>query len=449
MPQPVRTSRGTISALSGMMFLQYAIWGVWLPYLANYLDGPAAEGGLGLTGGQIGWILGLAGSIGALTAPFLGGQIADRFISAEKYLGLLLIAGGVVKYFTASAQTFESFLVLSIVYSVLYMPTLALTNSIAFAHLSDAERQFPRVRVWGTIGWIIASNAFPLIWLQSNLSFTWLPPFLAGVDHPDSLPRIADALRVSGVAAVLYGVWAMVFLPRTPPSRDAENPFAFMEAFAMLRHRGFLVVTLVALPISMIHQVYFIRTGPFLESIGFIKAHIGPVMSIGQVSEIFFLAILGWLIARLGFKGVLALGCAAYVARFAIFAIGTEETRAIVAAANALHGLCYGCFFAGAYIYVDRVSPTDIRHSAQTVFGIIILGLGPVFAGFYNAWFDQYTITAPDGGTVQSYPQIWWAQAVIAAASMLIVLLFFKPGVAGASMRNVEAGEAGVSETPL
>jgi len=449
MPQIAHPSRGTKPALSGMMFLQYAIWGVWLPYLANYLAGPVAEGGLGLTGGQIGWILGLAGSIGALTAPFLAGQIADRFINAEKYLGLLLIGGGVVKYITASAGTYETFLLLSVLYSVLYMPTLALTNSIAFANLSDAERDFPRVRVWGTIGWIVASNAFPLIWLQSNVSLTWLPPFLAGVDHPDSLARIADALRVSGVAAVLYGLWAMFFLPRTPPSRDAESPFAFTRAFGMLRHRGFLVVTLVALPISMIHQVYFIRTGPFLEAIGFIKAHIGPVMSIGQVSEIFFLAILGWLIARLGFKGVLALGCAAYVARFAVFAIGTEETRTLVAAANALHGLCYGCFFAGAYIYVDRVCPTDIRHSAQTVFGIIILGLGPVLAGFYNAWFDRFTVTLPGGDETQSYPEIWWVQAGIAAVSMIAVLLFFRPGARDASPENVEMGEAGASEAPM
>jgi MFS family permease len=173
-------------SLSLMMFLQYAVWGVWLPYLANYLMGKTDQGGLGFTGAQVGWILGLAASIGAVSAPFLAGQIADRFINAEKYLALLLISGGIVKFITASVHDYHTFIAVSIIYSVLYMPTLALTNSIAFAHLDRPEKQFPAVRVWGTIGWIIASNAFPLLWLQSNLHLTKLPPFIAGIDKPNA-----------------------------------------------------------------------------------------------------------------------------------------------------------------------------------------------------------------------------------------------------------------------
>jgi nucleoside transporter len=417
---------GATLRLSLMMFLQYAVWGAWLPYLANYLTGPRSEGGLGFSGGQVGWILGLAGSIGAISAPFLAGQIADRFINAEKYLGVLLIAGGIVKYITAFATDYTTFLWLSILYSLLYMPTLALTNSIAFAHLANPERQFPRVRVWGTIGWIVASNAFPLIWLQTNLKLTAMPPFLVGDEMPDHIARLADCLRLSGALAIGYGVFAMLVLPRTPPRRDADNPLAFAKAFGMLRHPGFLVVTLVALPISMIHQVFFIRTGPFLQSIGFAVSKVGPVMSIGQVSEIFFLAILGFFIARLGYKRTLALGCLAYAIRFAVFALATQELRPMVAAAMMLHGLCYGCFFAGAYIYVERVSPADIRHSAQTVFGIIILGAGPVLAGFYNEFFDRFTIVK-DGVQAQSYSEFWWIQAAVAAASLIALAALFDP----------------------
>ncbi len=417
---PAKDPTPAMIKLSIMMFMQYAVWGVWLPYLANYLSGPVSAGGLGFTGGQVGWILGLAGSIGAVTAPFLAGQIADRFLNAEIYLGILLVVGGVIKYCTYYAHSYNAFLWLSIAYSVVYMPTLALTNSIAFAHLDDSEKRFPWVRLWGTIGWIVASNAFPLIWLQTDLHFTALPPFVAGTPRPGSNGLIGDCLRVSGVAAILYGVFAMLLLPRTRPKRHAENPFAFAKAFALLKHPGFLVVTLAALPISMIHQVYFIRTGPFLESVGFSVAHVGPVMSVGQFSEILFLAFLGYMLARLGYRWTLVLGGIAYTLRFLVFALGTEETRSLIVAVNALHGLCYGCFFAGAFLYVERVAPPDIRHSAQTVFGIIILGLGPVLAGFYNGWLEP--LLAEDG-----YRAVWLVQTAVALGSTIFIGIAFRP----------------------
>ncbi|MCA9304292.1 MAG: MFS transporter [Phycisphaerales bacterium] len=424
--------KSPIGSLSLLMFFQYAVWGVWLPYLASYLgadpivdaSGARTGGGLGFSGAQIGWILGLAGSIGAIAAPFLAGQIADRFINAEKYLGILLIIGGLIKFATASAHSYESFMLLSIGYSIAYMPTLALTNSIAFAHLENPDRSFGPVRTWGTIGWIVASNAFPLVWLQTNLHPTALPPFLAGTPKPDQAGLIADALRVSGVGAVLYGVWAMLMLPKTPPTRSSEHPLAFLNAFGLFTKPGLLVITIVALPIAMIHQVYFIRTSPFLEAIGFDTAYVGPIMSIGQVSEIVFLTLLGYFLKRLGFRWVLALGCLAYFLRFALFAIATEETRWIAASSNALHGLCYGFFFAGAYIYVERVAPKDLRHSAQTVFAIIILGVGPVLAGFYNGWLS--TIGKETDGAITDWGSLWWVQGVIGLVCAVLIAAAFR-----------------------
>jgi nucleoside transporter len=411
-----------------MMFLQYAVWGVWLPYLANYLQGKPGEGGLGFSGAQVGWILGLAASIGAVSAPFLAGQIADRFINAEKYLALLLISGGVVNYFLASVHQYHTFIALSIIYSILYMPTLALTNSIAFAHLDNPEKQFPTIRVWGTVGWIVASNAFPLLWLQSNLHLSGLPPFIGGTDKPNATALLGDCLRVAGVLAILYGLWAAFALPRTPPTRNRQHPFAFARAFSLLKHPDFLVVTLVALPIAMIHQIYFIRTGPFIQALGFSESHVGPILSIGQFSEIFFLSILGFLLSRLGYKWTLVLGTLAYAARFALFAMATPDTRWILLAANTLHGLCYGCFFAGAFIYVEKVATPDIRHSAQTVFGIIILGLGPVLAGVYNQWLDKLTVLTPSGPAFD-YHAFWLIQAAVAAGSTLVLMALFKPQV--------------------
>ncbi len=424
--------------LSLMMFLQYAAWGVWLPYLPNYLGGAPADGGLGLASAQIGWIMGLAGSIGAITSPFLAGQMADRFINAERYLGILLIIGGCLNYALYYASDYNTFLLLSVAYSIAYMPTLALTNSLAFAHLSRPEREFPPIRMWGTIGWIVASNAFPLIWLQTDLRFTPLPPFLEGGDRPDRLRLLADCLRVSGLIGIGYGLYAILCLPRTPPKRSSENPLAFLRAFRLLgENRGFLVVTLAALPISMIHMVYFFRTGQFLEQIGFDVKHVGPVMSIGQFSEMFFLGILGLLLSRLGYRWTLVLGGIAYVTRFVVFAYGTPETKELVAVANALHGLCYGCFFASAYLYVERVAPSDVRHSAQTVFGIIILGLGPILAGFYNQYVLTFTLpnaVNAAGTPVPDYARIWWTQAGVALLTTLFIALAFR-----AKLRTPEA----------
>ncbi|MBU3728276.1 MAG: hypothetical protein FGM37_03375, partial [Phycisphaerales bacterium] len=189
--------------LSLMMFLQYAVWGVWLPVLGGYLGSPIEKGGLGFSGGQIGVILGTAGACGAILAPFIAGQVADRLMNAEKALGLLLVAGAVANWLLAGARTYESFLGFSILYSVLYMPTLSLSNSIAMANLPDATRDFPRVRVWGTIGWIVASAIFPLFWLQEQLQFTALPWFVVGSEKANATALVPDALRVSAVASLV------------------------------------------------------------------------------------------------------------------------------------------------------------------------------------------------------------------------------------------------------
>jgi nucleoside transporter len=421
-PLPATDKSRNMLSLSLMMFLQYAVWGMWMPTLANYLKATPAEGGLGFTIGQVGWIMGLAGSIGAVSAPFLAGQIADRFMNAERYLGILLIVGGFINFGLGVVHDFYTFLGLSILYSIVYMPTLALTNSVAFANLANSEKQFPRVRVWGTVGWIVASNAFPLIWLQTGLHLTALPPFLEGTMKPDATALLADSLKVSGALSILYGIFSITCLPKTPPSHNADSPLAFARAFALLKHRGFLVATLVALPIAMIHQAYFFRTGLFLTSLGFQTKYVAPIMSIGQVSEIVFLSLVGLVIARAGYKWTLVLGCLAYFARFAFFALATEETRQLVVVANALHGLCYGFFFAGAYIYVEKVAGPDIRHSAQTVFGIIILGLGPVLAGLYNQYVDSLWPAATPAAQTSHF---WWIQGLIGLFSMVVILLAF------------------------
>ena len=397
------------------MFLQYALWGAWLPVTARYLSATTSEGGLGFSGSEIGMILGLAGSIGAIAAPFIAGQIADRYFSTERVLGLLVTAGGAVKWITAHQTEYGAWLVLSIIYSVLYMPTLALSNSITFSHIDDQENDFPKIRVWGTIGWIVASWVFPMVWLQQGLHFQWMPPFIVGTEVPDVTSRLADALKFSGIISVSYGAFCLL-LPHTPPKRDATEKLAFKKAFELFKKSSFTVLVIASLAVSVIHQIYFLQTGPFLSHIGILDSQIGPAMTIGQFAEILTMAYLGFFLKRLGFHKVISIGVAAYCIRYAIFGTGSFPVW-IMVMSQAFHGFCYAFFFAAAYIYVDKLADEDVRHSAQTVFGIIILGGGPVIGGWLSGYLQNiYTL---DG--VFNYSDFWYSLSLIG----LLTTIFF------------------------
>jgi len=421
--------KSNVGRLSVMMFLQYAVWGAWLPLAARYLTASTAEGGLGFTGTQMGLILGLAGSIGAICSPFIAGQLADRHFSTERFLAALLAIGGVLKWVTASQSSYSAWLLLSIAYSIVYMPTLALSNSMAFANLEDRERQFPKVRVWGTIGWIAASWIFPMIYLQSGLQFQAMPPFLVGPELPNVTARLADSLRFSALISWGYALFCLT-LPHTPPRKDAVEKLAFKKAFRLLREPSFAVLIAAALPISVIHQVYFLQTPPFLSHLGLLDSQIGPAMTIGQFSEIVIMGLLGVMLARLGFRAVITLGAAAYFVRYMIWSFASLPVPVLVAS-QALHGVCYACFFASAYIYTDRVAPADVRHSAQTVFGIIILGGGPVLGGLLSGWLaDTY---AQSGGAVD-YGALWRVVALIGLAAAALFWMGFRERKAPASV---------------
>ena len=405
--------------LGSMMFLQYALWGAWLPLTARYLSASVSEGGLGFTGSQIGMTLGLAGSIGAVAAPFIAGQIADRYFSTERVLAFLVISGGLVKWYTALQTDYSSWLWLSILYSVLYMPTLALSNSVAFSHIDDKENTFPKIRVWGTIGWIAASWAFPMIWLQQELSFQLMPPFLSGPEVPNVTARLADALKFSGIISITYGIFCFM-LPHTPPKADAVEKLAFKKAFSLFKNKSFLVLVLASLGVSIIHQIYFLQTSPFLSSIGIKDSAIGPAMTIGQFAEILTMAYLGFFLKRLGFKKVITIGIMAYFARYAIF--GTSFLPAwVMVVSQAFHGFCFAFFFAAGFIYVDKLADDDVRHSAQTVFGIIIFCGGPVVGGWLSGYLqNMYTVAGSF-----NYSNFWYTLAGLGLVTAILFFLFF------------------------
>lgn len=404
------------SRLGIMMFLQYALWGAWLPVTARYLSASVSEGGLGFTGSQIGMILGLAGSIGAIAAPFIAGQIADRYFSTERVLAFLVTTGGMVKWYTAFQIDYQAWLILSIIYSILYMPTLALSNSITFAHINNQENDFPRIRIWGTIGWIAASWAFPMIWLQTDLHFQFMPPFIVGDEIQGVTSKLVDALKFSGIISILYGAFCFV-LPNTPPKKDALEKLAFKKAFSLFQYTSFSVLVFASLAVSIIHQIYFLQTGPYLSHIGIPDSQIGPAMTIGQFAEILTMGYLGYFLKRIGFKRVITIGIGAYCLRYAIF--GTEFFPVwVMVLSQAFHGFCYAFFFAAAYIYVDKIADEDVRHSAQTVFGIIILGGGPVIGGWLSGFLQStYTVDMEF-----NFSKFWYTLSVI---GLLTTALFY------------------------
>ena len=411
------------SRLGTMMFLQYALWGAWLPVTARYLSAGVAEGGLGFSGSEIGMILGLAGSIGAVAAPFIAGQIADRYFSTERILAALVIIGGVVKWITAYQTDYSAWLVLSIIYSIVYMPTLALSNSITFAHMKDPDSDFPKIRVWGTIGWIAASWAFPMIWLQTDLNFQWMPPFIVGPEVANVTSRLADALIFSGVISVTYGLFCFM-LPNTPPKKDAVEKLAFKKAFALFNQTSFTILVVASLTVSIIHQIYFLQTGPFLSSIGLKDSQIGPAMTVGQFAEIAAMAYLGFFLKRFGFRKVIFLGVLAYAARYAVFGTVTLPIW-IMVVSQAFHGICYAFFFAGAYIYVDKIADEDVRHSAQTVFGMIILGGGPVIGGWLSGYLQE---TFTQAGLFD-YSPFWYTLSAVGFITALFFGVMFREQV--------------------
>lgn len=411
------------SRLGTMMFLQYALWGAWLPVTARYLSASVAEGGLGFSGSEIGMILGLAGSIGAVAAPFIAGQIADRYFSTERILAALVIIGGVVKWITAYQTDYSAWLVLSIIYSVVYMPTLALSNSITFSHMKDPDSDFPKIRVWGTIGWIAASWAFPMIWLQTDLNFQWMPPFIVGSEVANVTSRLADALIFSGVISVTYGLFCFM-LPNTPPKKDAVEKLAFKKAFELFNQTSFTILVVASLTVSIIHQIYFLQTGPFLSSIGLKDSQIGPAMTVGQFAEIAAMAYLGFFLKRFGFRKVIFLGVLAYAARYAVFGTVTLPIW-IMVLSQAFHGICYAFFFAGAYIYVDKIADEDVRHSAQTVFGIIILGGGPVIGGWLSGYLQE---TFTQAGLFD-YSPFWYTLSAVGFVTALFFGFMFREQV--------------------
>ncbi len=398
-----------------MMFLEYAVKGMWFPLASVFLVDQ-----LGFDDTQKGYIIVIPLAIGAFLAPFIAGQMADRYFSTQRFLGALLVIAGILKFVTAFQSSYQAWLWLSIGFAIAYVPTISLTNSLAMTHLEDPKKQFPAIRVWGTIGWIAAGWIFSMVWLKTNVQFQLLPPFFKGDTVPNEAARMLDAVKVAGVLCVAYGIYCWFALPHTPPKRDAKAKLAVAKAFSLVKHRSFALLLFVGLLISVSHTIYFIQAGKFLKTIGLDGAYLLPAMSIGQFAEILVLAFLGIILSRFGFRFTLSLGAFCFGLRYIIFGAGT---LAFAIPALALHGLCFACFVATAFIYVDRIAPKDVRHSAQTVFSMVLFGAGPLMAGWLNGFLSR--MFTPEGGEL-NYSAFWFTMSSFGLISGLIIALFFR-----------------------
>lgn len=390
--------------LSVMMFFQYVVWGMWAPVLAAYLQRPTSAKGLGFSGIEIGWIFALL-PIGCMVAPFFGGQLADRTVATEKLLAVLHLLGGVFLCLLATSTSYNSFLLLMGAWAFVYAPTLALTNSLTFHHLPDAQNKFGLVRVFGTFGWIAAG----LLLTTTRKVF------------PNGLPTLGgeDSLWLGGVFSFLLGIFCLA-LPHTPPQKKGGSPWAFLAALKMLRDPSFLLFIAIAFVVSTELQFYYVLTAPFLESIGIDKNNVPAVMTIAQTAEIGTMLALPFMLKKWGVRKTMALGILAWPIRYAVFAYG--QPKPLVIAALTLHGICYVCFFVVCYIYVNSVATPDIRASAQALITFVTLGVGMALGSVFSGFIKDYFTTGTGDAAITNYTKVF---LVPCALTVLCALVFF------------------------
>lgn len=417
--------QGVRLRLNAMMFLEFFIWGAWLPLIFAYLPS------LGFDVAQQSWVLN-AFTIGSFTAMFFSAQFADRTFAAEKFLAASHLLGGLAILALAWTQAFWPFFLLMLVHSLFYVPTISITNSIAFANLKDPQHEFPRVRLWGTIGWIAASWPFVLVladWAQipalGSLPLTeWLGKAL-GTSKTGAAAQEATryTFMAAGLASLLLAALSLA-LPHTPPRKAGVGVerFAWLEAMKLLKTPFVALLFFVTLLDANVHQCYFIWTNSFLQHVGIQANWVMPVMSIGQVAEIGTMAVLGSVLAKLGWRKTMVIGILGHAIRFAVFALAPFP--ALVVGINVLHGICYAFFFATVYIFVDEFFPKDARSSAQGLFNFLILGLGPFTANILWPYLGNGVFKTASGVDFQS---LFLTTSGLAFAAALLLFFAFHP----------------------
>ncbi|NGQ95772.1 nucleoside permease [Brevibacillus sp. SYP-B805] len=393
----MQTNKLAVPRLSTMMFLEFFVWGAWY-----------ATAGLALSKYNLSSIIGTAYSIGAIAAiiaPFFLGMIVDRFFASEKVLGILHLIGAVLLWMIPAQiedANGTAVLWLLFIYMLCFMPTLALTNNVAFHNVQDGAKNFPAIRVFGTIGWIVAGIA------------------VGQFGYSDS-PVI---FQIAAVASAILGLYSFT-LPHTPAPAKGKplsmRDLLCLDALAMLKERNYLVFTICSMLICIPLAAYYSFTSPFLAAAGF--ENVGSVMTIGQMSEIFFMLLIPFFFRKLGVKYMLLAGMLAWMLRYVLFAFGASGQVAwFMYIGIALHGICYDFFFVTGFIYAEKKAGEKIKGQAQSLLLLFTQGIGMYFGSIIAGSMFNSTVTAQGAEALSQWKTFWLYPAV---GSIVISLFFF------------------------
>ena len=407
-------TNNTRTRLSVMMFLEFFIWGAWFvtmgSYLANTLEASGAQ--IGLAYSTQSW--------GAIIAPFIIGLIADRYFNAERLLGIIHLVGAALMYLAYQADDFAAFYPYLLGYMILYMPTLALVNSISFRQMDDPSRHFGRIRVWGTVGWIIAGLAISYV-------FAW--------DSQEGISSgmLRQTFLMAAVASVVLGLFSFV-LPATPPKAGGESglkQLLGLDALSLLKDRNFLTFFVASILICIPLAFYYQHANQFMTEIQ--VANATGKQTLGQMSEVLFMLAIPFFLLRVGMKGTLLIGMAAWAARYVLFAFGNAgELQFMLIIGIALHGICYDFFFVSGQIYTDSKAGERYKSAAQGLITLATYGVG-MLIGFFIA--GRITDAYVDGA-VHNWRTIWLYPAAFAAVIFVLFALTFR------EERKIAVGEA-------
>jgi len=399
-------NNGITTRLSIMMFLQFFIWGGWFVTLGTFLGN-----NINATDGQIAQAFSTQ-SWGAIIAPFIVGLIADRYFNAERILGVLHLFGALLMYLMSNTTEFSVFYPYVLGYMVLYMPTLALVNSVAFRQLTDPSKQFSKIRVFGTVGWIIAG-------LVISFVFSW--------DSQEAIGEgmLKNTFTMTAIASGILGLFSFT-LPKTPPLVEKGEKLAIkdilgLDALKLLTDKNFAIFFFSSVLFCLPLAFYYQNANPFLTEIGVSNAT--GKMTIGQGSEVLFMLLLPIFLNKYGIKKTLLFGMLAWAFRYLLFAYGnSDELVFMLIGGIALHGICYDFFFVSGQIYTDSKAGEKFKSSAQGLITLATYGVG-MLIGFWAAGkISEYYVTS-DG---HAWESIWILPAAFSAVVFLIFAFSFK-----------------------
>ena len=385
--------------LSIMMFLEFFIWGSWYVTMGTYLDKV-----LHATGGQVGAAYG-AMAIATILSPFFVGMIADRFFAAQKVLGILHLAGAGLLYLISSTNNPDSFYWLLLLYALLYAPTLALTNSVAFRQMKDPGKEFPSIRVLGTIGWIATG------WLLDKV-------------FKITTEELVFTFKMAAVVSAALGIFSF-FLPDTPPkSSSTKTSFSQIlgtDSFVLFKDKSFVAFFIASILICIPLSFYYSFANLYLTEAG--MQHVTSNMTFGQFSEAFFILLIPFFFRKFGVKWMIAVGMIAWSLRFVFFSFGNAGAAEwMLFAGILLHGVCFDFFFVTGQIYTDNKAGEKIQSAAQGMITMATYGIGMWIGSTLSGIVkDYFTVNA-----IVAWKSIWMVPAGIAAAVLVIFILFFK-----------------------